>query len=74
MVNLTILNEFLTETYSLALCELYLVTAALALRVLPQLKLFDTTYEDIKYDFDALTPQPKKGARGVRVTTIQATV
>ncbi|KFA55616.1 hypothetical protein S40293_09678 [Stachybotrys chartarum IBT 40293] len=54
----------------LALCELYLVTAAMALRVLPHLKLCDTVYEDIKYDFDAVTPQPKKGARGVRITGI----
>jgi hypothetical protein len=56
------------ECYSLALCELYIVTAILALRVLPNLKLHDTVYEDIKYDFDALTSQPKKGARGVRIT------
>ncbi|KAB5566032.1 cytochrome P450 [Coniochaeta sp. 2T2.1] len=55
---------------NLAFCELYLVTAAMALRVLPHLKLHDTTYEDIRYDFDALTPQPKKGARGVRITGI----
>ncbi|KAH8901066.1 putative cytochrome P450 [Thozetella sp. PMI_491] len=54
----------------LALCELYLVTAAMALRVLPHVKLYDTVYEDIKYDFDAVTPQPKAGARGVRVTGI----
>lgn len=61
----------LTGRYkSLAFCELYLVTAALALRVLPHMKLHDTTYEDIKYDFDALTPQPKHGARGIRITSI----
>jgi hypothetical protein len=59
----------LINMYSLAFCELYLVTAAMALRVLPHLK-HDTVYEDIKYDFDALTPQPKKGAGGVRVTGI----
>ncbi|KAH7325633.1 benzoate 4-monooxygenase cytochrome P450 [Stachybotrys elegans] len=51
----------------LAFCELYLVTAALALRVLPHVKLYETVEDDIKYDFDALTPQPKKGSRGVRV-------
>lgn len=56
------------EYYSLALCELYIVTAILALRVLPNLKLHDTVYEDIKYDFDALTSQPKKGSRGIRIT------
>lgn len=55
---------------SLAFCEIYLATAVMALRVLPHLKLHDTVYEDIKYDHDALTPQPKKGARGVRVKAI----
>lgn len=60
----------LIKMYSLAFCELYLVTAAMALRVLPHLRLYDTVYEDIKYDFDALTTQPKKGARGVRITGI----
>ncbi|VUC28941.1 unnamed protein product [Clonostachys rosea] len=59
---------------SLAFCELYLATAAMALRVLPHLELHDTVYEDIKYDHDALTPQPKKGARGVRVRAIDAHV
>ncbi|GAB1317992.1 hypothetical protein MFIFM68171_08202 [Madurella fahalii] len=54
----------------LAFCELYLVTVAMALRVLPHVKLYDTVYEDIKYDFDAITPQPRKGARGVRITGI----
>ncbi|KAK7227647.1 hypothetical protein V2G26_015650 [Clonostachys chloroleuca] len=55
---------------NLAFCEIYLATAVMALRVLPHLKLHDTVYEDIKYDHDALTPQPKKGARGVRVKAI----
>jgi hypothetical protein len=52
---------------SLAFCETYLTTAILALRVFPHVKLHDTTYEDIKYHFDSLTPQPKPGARGVRL-------
>lgn len=52
---------------SLAYCELYLVTAIMALKVLPHLELYETTLEDIKYDFDAITTQPKKGSRGVRV-------
>lgn len=42
----------------------------MALRALPHLKLYDTVYDDIRYDFDALTPQPKKSSRGVRVTVI----
>ncbi|KAI9162922.1 benzoate 4-monooxygenase cytochrome P450 [Paramyrothecium foliicola] len=33
---------------NLAFCELYIVTAAMALRVMPHLKLHDTVYEDIK--------------------------
>ncbi|KAI0000250.1 cytochrome P450 [Xylariaceae sp. FL0662B] len=53
---------------NLAQCELYLVTASLALRVLPRMKLHDTKFEDIAYDHDMLTPQPKPGARGVRAT------
>ena len=53
---------------SLALCELHILTAALALRVVPHMKLHDTSIEDIAYDHETMTPQIKKGARGVRVT------
>lgn len=53
---------------SLALCELHLVTAALALRVVPRMKLHNTSIEDIAYDHETMTPQVKKGSQGVRVT------
>ncbi|CAJ2502480.1 Uu.00g098740.m01.CDS01 [Anthostomella pinea] len=53
---------------NLAFCELYLVTAVLVLRLIPHMTLYDTVFEDIKYEFDRLTPQPRAGARGVRVT------
>lgn len=52
---------------SLAYCELYLLTAALALRVLPRARLVDTTIEDIEYDHDLIVPQPKKGSVRVQV-------
>ncbi|KAI3394704.1 hypothetical protein diail_2289 [Diaporthe ilicicola] len=51
----------------LAYCELYLLTAALALRVLPRARLHDTTIEDIEYDHDLVVPQSKKGSVRVQV-------
>ncbi|KAL1851098.1 hypothetical protein Daus18300_012645 [Diaporthe australafricana] len=51
----------------LAYCELYLLTAALALRVLPSTRLRDTTIEDIEYDHDLIVPQPKRGSVRVQV-------
>jgi hypothetical protein len=53
--------------YSLALCELHLCLAALVLRVLPQMRLSDTTPEDVAYDHDMFIPMTKAN-RGVRVT------
>jgi hypothetical protein len=53
--------------YSLGYCELYLLTAALALRVLPRARLVDTTIEDIEYDHDLIVPQPKNGSVKVKV-------
>ncbi|KAI1415432.1 cytochrome P450 [Hypoxylon sp. FL1857] len=52
---------------NLALCELFLVTAALALRVVPRMELYETTLDDIKYDHETMTPKIKKGSQGVRV-------
>jgi hypothetical protein len=57
----------LTISYSLARCELFVSTAALALRVFPRMKLFETTVDDVKYDHDLITAQAKKGSKGVRV-------
>jgi hypothetical protein len=38
------------------------------LRSIPRMEIYDTSWDDIAYDHDMLTPQPKKGARGLRVT------
>jgi hypothetical protein len=51
----------------LALCELHLVLAALALRVLPEMKLHETTEEDVLYDHDMFVPMAKAGSQGVQV-------
>ncbi|KAK8080844.1 cytochrome P450 monooxygenase aflU [Apiospora hydei] len=52
---------------NLALCELSLVTAALALRVLPRAELYETTDEDVAFDHELVLPQIKKGLRGVQI-------
>ncbi|KAI0532240.1 cytochrome P450 [Xylaria digitata] len=52
---------------NLASCELYLVLAALAVRVLPHMHLFETTEEDIKYDHDVFTPATRLSSKGVQV-------
>ncbi|KAH9885543.1 cytochrome P450 monooxygenase-like protein [Xylariomycetidae sp. FL2044] len=51
----------------LAYCELYLMTAALTLRLLPRARLVNTTPEDIEYDHDAVVSTPKKGSVAVRI-------
>lgn len=60
-------SELLTSSDSLAYCELYIATAALVLRVLPRMRLFETTVDDVRYDHDLVVSQPKKGSKGVRV-------
>lgn len=56
---------------SLACCELYIATAALVLRVLPRMSLYETTVDDVRYDHDLIVSQPKKGSKGVRVVISQ---
>lgn len=41
--------------------------AALVLRVIPHMRLSDTTEEDLTYDYDMFIPMTKDN-RGVRVT------
>jgi hypothetical protein len=53
---------------SLAMCELHLTLAALTLRVLPRMRLYQTTVRDIRYDYDTLSPNPVRESRGIRVT------
>ncbi|KAI1387579.1 cytochrome P450 [Hypoxylon trugodes] len=53
---------------NLAICELHVALAALTLRVIPRMRLFETTEEDVLYDYDLFIPQTKKDSKGVRVT------
>lgn len=55
---------------SLALCELYLALTAISLSVLPYMRLYDTTDEDVRYDHDMLIPMAKAGSKGVRVIIV----
>ncbi|GKT93880.1 cytochrome P450 oxidoreductase [Colletotrichum tofieldiae] len=55
---------------NLALCELNLCLTALALRVLPTMRLYETTDEDVAYDHDMFVPVPKAGTNGVRVKMV----
>jgi hypothetical protein len=49
------------------LCEMHLCLAGLVLRVLPHMRLHDTTEEDLLYDHDMFIPMTKHN-RGVRMT------
>lgn len=60
-------STVLTVVRSLAYCELYLMAAAMALRVLPRARLHETTIEDIAYDHDLIVPQSKNGSVRVGV-------
>ncbi|KAK1752941.1 cytochrome P450 [Echria macrotheca] len=52
---------------NLAYCELYLMTALMAMRVIPRAKLHNTTLEDISYDHDMIVLQTTKGSISVRI-------
>ncbi|KAK2062729.1 cytochrome P450 monooxygenase-like protein [Colletotrichum caudatum] len=47
---------------NLAYCEMYIVAALMAMRVIPRARLFETTVEDITYDHDLIVVQAKKGS------------
>ncbi|KAK2729306.1 cytochrome p450 [Colletotrichum kahawae] len=51
----------------LAYCELYVAVAALILKVIGNMRLFDTTDADVVYDFDLALGMPKRGGKGIRV-------
>lgn len=53
---------------SLAYCEIYVGLAALVLRVLPKMKLFETTVKDVQWDYDMIIPMPSRDSKGMRVT------
>ncbi|KAF4473450.1 cytochrome P450 oxidoreductase, partial [Fusarium agapanthi] len=46
---------------NLALCELYLSLAALVLRVMPYMRLHETTDRDVRYDHDMFIPRTESG-------------
>ncbi|KAI1460504.1 cytochrome P450 [Annulohypoxylon moriforme] len=52
---------------NLALCEMYTLTAAFALRVFPHMRLYETTEDDIRYDYDLFIPITRADTKGVRV-------
>lgn len=52
----------------LAQSELFLAVAALTLRVFPRMQLYETTVEDVRYDYDKFVPVARPGSKGVRVT------
>ncbi|KAJ1328249.1 benzoate 4-monooxygenase [Microdochium nivale] len=55
---------------NLAFCELYLITAAVALRVLPRMRLYKTDYTDIDYDSEYGIYLPRKDSKGIRVEVV----
>ncbi|KAH9232881.1 hypothetical protein K456DRAFT_1750283 [Colletotrichum gloeosporioides 23] len=54
----------------LAYCELHVAVAAVVLRALPYMRLYETTDVDVEYDFDLAVSMPKKGSKGVRLEMI----
>ncbi|KAK7572720.1 hypothetical protein V3481_017910 [Fusarium oxysporum f. sp. vasinfectum] len=52
---------------SLALCEIYIMAALMAFRIIPKAELFDTTIEDLTYDHDLVVLQTKKGHISTRI-------
>ncbi|KAK8001027.1 hypothetical protein PG991_013249 [Apiospora marii] len=55
------------KEHRLAYCELHLCLAALALRVLPRMRLYETTELDVRYDHDMFVPLTRDDSKGVRV-------
>ncbi|KAK4196580.1 putative cytochrome P450 E-class, group IV [Triangularia verruculosa] len=56
---------------SLAYCEVYLMAALIAMRVIPRARLVNTTYEEnLKYDHDCIVPHSKNGPASVHVQIV----
>ncbi|KAM4062734.1 cytochrome p450 [Hirsutella rhossiliensis] len=51
----------------LAYCELHITIAALVLRVMPHMRLYETSREEVEYDHDEGLAVSKKGSKGVRI-------
>ena len=64
------LTTDLTFPNSLAICEMNLLVAALTLRVLPKMRLYETTADDVRYDHDLMIPMPRKGSKGIRAVIL----
>ena len=47
-----------------------LLVAALTLRVLPKMRLYETTVDDVRYDHDLMIPMPRKGSKGIRAVIL----
>lgn len=58
---------FCSNHDSLAYCEVYLLAALIALRVIPRAKLYETTVEDLMYDHDLIVVQTKKGSISTKI-------
>lgn len=54
-------------TLSLAYCEVYIMSALIAFKVIPRASLYETTDEDLKYDHDQIILQTKKGSISIRI-------
>ncbi|KAG4263688.1 hypothetical protein FPRO04_11349 [Fusarium proliferatum] len=52
---------------NLAYCEVYIMAALLAFRLIPRARLYETTVDDITYDHDLIVVQTKKGSISVRI-------
>ena len=61
------LERVCANTDSLAYCELFIMTALIAMRVVPRAMLYNTTIEDLTYDHDLIVLQTKKGSISVKV-------
>ncbi|KAK1832579.1 benzoate 4-monooxygenase cytochrome P450 [Podospora conica] len=58
---------------NLAYCELYIMTAMMAMRVIPRARLSGTTAEDLAYDHDMFVLQNKKGGPiSVHIEVVEA--
>lgn len=53
---------------NLAYCEIYLLAALMAIRVIPRASLYETTLEDVSYDHDCIVVETKKGSVSTRIT------
>lgn len=49
------------------MCELYVLIAALVLRMFPKMRLYETTADDLKYDYDLNLGMPSVKSKGIRV-------